>query len=110
MGMFVSIICKNSSKRDYNGVVAPMLKIGYSTLSTNAPEIFNRYIYSISDSFYNGAPVIQFNEFLLRIVKSGVIFNNYIYRINKATLEFTSSTEVLKTDFTDSNFDFYVFS
>ena len=109
MGMFVSIICKNSSKRDYNGVVAPMLKIGYSTLSTNAPEIFNRYIYSISDSSYNGEPVIKFSEFLLRITKSGVIFNNYIYRINKTTLEFTSSTEALKTDLTDSNFDFYVF-
>ena len=109
MGMLVSIICKNSSKRNYNGVVAPMLKIGYSTLSTNAPEVFNRYIYSISDSFYNGASVIQFNEYLLRISKSGVILNNYIYRINKTTLEFTTSTETLKTDLTDSNFDFYVY-
>ena len=109
MGMYVSIICKSSTLRDYNGLVAPMLKIGYSTLSTNAPEIFNRYIYSITDSFYNGASVIQFNEFLLRITKSGVIFNNYIYRINKTTLEFTTSTEALKTNFTDDNFDFYVF-
>ena len=109
MGMLVSIICKNSTKRNYNGVVAPILKIGYSTLSTNAPEVFNRYIYSISDSFYNGASVIQFNEYLLRISKSGVVLNNYIYRINKTTLEYTTSTEALKTDLTDSNFDFYVY-
>ena len=109
MGMLVSIICKDNTKRDYNGVVAPMLKIGYSTLSTSAPEVFNRYISNISDTYYNGAAVIQFNEYLLRISQSGVVFNRYMYRINKTTLEYTSGNEALKTDFTDSNFDFYVY-
>jgi hypothetical protein len=110
MGMLVSVVCKNSVKRDYNGVIAPMLKIGYSTLSTSAPEVFNRNIYSIIESYYNGAPVIQFNEYLLRILKTGVVFNHYTYRINKSTLEYSSYNESLKDDFTNANFDFYVYS
>lgn len=109
MGMLVSIICKSATLRDYNGVVAPMLKVGYSTLSTNAPEVFNRYIYSISDSYFNGQPVLQFNEYLLRISKGGVVFTKYTYRINKSTLEYSSASQALKTDLTDSNFDFYVY-
>ena len=107
--MMVSIICKSATLRDYNGVCAPMLKVGYSSLSTNAPEVFNRSIHSISDSYFNGQPVLQFNEHLLRISASGVVFNRYFYRINKSTLEYTSGNEVLKADLTDSNFDFYVY-
>lgn len=107
LGMPVSIVCKNSTNKAFNDAVAPVLKIGYGSLSTSAPEIFNKVTSEISAS---GGSVFTITEYLLRINGSGgVVFNKYTTTINLANNTATKTTTTNKSYVTDANFDFYVY-
>lgn len=106
IGMLVSIVCKNANNRALNDAVAPVLKVGYSSLDTTTPEIFNKVTSSISAS---GGATFTTTEYLFRILEEGVVFNKYTTTINLTNNTATRQSSAQKSLLTDANFDFYVY-
>ncbi len=106
LGSLVSLYCKNEAYKELNEVFAPILKIGYSPLSVQTPEIYNKVTHNATSE---DGTILYVYEYLFRMTSDTVVLNKTTTTVNFAEGASSKITEDLSNIVQDVNFNFYFY-
>ena len=106
LGSWVSLYCKNDDYKELNEVFATPLKIGYSPLSVQTPEVYNKVTHNATSE---DGTILYFYEYLFRMTSNTVVLNKTTTTVNLAEGTSSKTTEDFSSLVQDVYFNFYFY-